>query len=91
MKEVKIVSKIKHDNIVALLGVCEKPVCLIMEFCECDFEPLNADKKVSSLGQFFSCMNKDIFNSSPGIGNAIASGLIRAVSYLNSKDIYLGI
>ena len=63
-----------------------------MEFCECDFEPLNADKKVSWLGQFFSCMNKDdIFNSSPGIGNAIASGLVRAVSYLNSKDIYLGI
>ena len=40
MKEAKILSEIKHDNIVALLRVCEKPEVYI--------EPFNADKKVSS-------------------------------------------
>ena len=52
---------------------CENPVSLMMELCEFDFEPFNADKKVSSLGQFLSHMSEDdIFDSFPGIGNIIA-------------------
>ena len=47
MKEAKILSEIEHDNIVALLGVCEKPVSLMMELVEFDLESFNADKKVS--------------------------------------------
>ena len=53
----------------------------IYELCEFDFEPFNADKKVSSLDQFLSYMNEeDIFDSFPGIGNVIASYVVRAVS-----------
>ena len=71
MKEAKILSEIKHDNIVALLGDCEKPVSLMMELCEFDFEPFNTDKKVSSLDQFLSCINEEvIFDGLPGTGNA---------------------
>ena len=41
-------------------------VSLMIELCEFDFEPFNADKKVSSLDQFLSCMNEeDIFDSFP--------------------------
>ena len=87
MKEAKILPEIKHDNIVALLEVCEKQVSLMMELCEFDFEPFNVDKKVSSLDQFLSYMNEgDIFDSSPCIGNVIASDVVRAVSYLHSRD-----
>ena len=57
MKEAKILLEIKRDNIVVLLEVCEKPIFLMMELCEFDFEPFNADKKVSSLDQFLSYMN----------------------------------
>ena len=42
----KIHSEIKHDNIVALLGVCEKPVSLMIDLHEFDFEPFNKDKKL---------------------------------------------
>ena len=31
----------------------------MMELCEFDFEPVNADKKVSSLDQFLSYMNEE--------------------------------
>ena len=93
MKEGKIISEIKHDNIVALLGVCEKPVSLMVELCKIDFEPFNADKIVSSLDQFLSYMNEeDIFDSFPGIGNVIVSDVVRAVSYLYPTEIfYIGI
>ena len=54
----------------------------------CDFEPVNADKKVSSLDQFLLYMDEeDIFDSFPGIGNVTASDVARAVSYLHSRDI----
>ena len=54
IKEAKILSEIKHDNIVDLLGDCEKPVSSMMELCEFDFEPFNTDQNVSSLDQFLS-------------------------------------
>ena len=41
MKEPKILSEIKHDDIIALLGVTEKRVSLMMELYEFDFEPFN--------------------------------------------------
>ena len=60
----------------------------MMELCKLDFEPFNVDKKVSSLDQFLSYMNKeDILASFPGVGNVIASDVSRAVSYLHSRDI----
>ena len=65
-------------------------VSLMIELCEFDFEPFNADKKVSSLGQFLSYMNEDdTFNSFPDIGNVIASDVVRtvSVSYLHNRDI----
>ena len=39
MKEAKNLSEIKHDSIVALLGLTEKPASLMMKLCEFDFEP----------------------------------------------------
>ena len=53
MKEAKILSEIKHDKIVYLLGVCEKPVSLMMELYESDFEPFNAEKKNQFIGSVF--------------------------------------
>ena len=54
----------------------------IYELFEFDFEPLYADKRVSSLDQFLSYMNEeDSFYGFPGIGNEIASDVVRALSY----------
>ena len=40
------------------------------------------------MDQFLSYMNEeDIFDSFPGIGNVIASDVVRAVLYLHSRDI----
>ena len=78
MKVAKSLSEIKHDNIIGLLGVCQKPVSSVMELCEFDFEPFTADKKASSLDQFLSYMNQeDIFDSFPHIGNVVASDVVR--------------
>ena len=53
-----------------------------------DFEPFNADKKVSSPYQFLPYMKEeDIFDSFPGIRNIIASDVVRAVSCVQSRDI----
>ena len=63
-------------------------ISIFYELCEFDFEPFNADKKVSSLDQFLSYMNEeDIFDCFPGIGNIIATDLVHAASYLHSRDI----
>ena len=60
----------------------------MMELCEFDFQLLNADKIVSSMDLLLSYMNKeDIFDSFPGIGNIIASNIVRAVSYLHNRNI----
>ena len=54
-------------------------------------ESFNADKKVSSLDQFLSHMNKEvIFDSFPGIGNVIVSDVVRVVSY-HETIIQIGI
>ena len=54
------------------------PFRFIYELCEFDFELFNADKKVSSLDQFLTYMNEeDLFDSFPGIGNVIASDVVR--------------
>ena len=46
--------------------------------CEFDFELFNADKKVNSLDQFLTYTNEeDLFDSFPGIGNVIASDVVR--------------
>ena len=72
MKKAEIHSEIKHDNTVALLGVCEKPVSLMMKLCKSDLEPFNADIRVSSLDQFWAYMNEeDIFDILPGTANVI--------------------
>ena len=58
----------------------------MMELREFDFEPFSADKKVGSFNQFLSYMNEeDIFDNFPGIGNVIASDVVRAVSFSEFK------
>ena len=62
------------------------------------FWTIYADKNISSLDQFLLYMNEeDIFDSFPGIGNVIASDVVRAVSYhetimwagITCKKVYL--
>ena len=46
------------------------------------FWTIYADKNIFSLDQFLLYMNEEgIFDSFPGIGNVIASDVVRAVSY----------
>ena len=53
-----------------------------------EFIPFNVNKKVGSLGQFLPYMNEEgIFDSFHAIKNIIASNIVRAVSYLHSRDI----
>ena len=60
----------------------------MMALFEFDFEPFNADKRVSSLDKFLSYMSeKDIFDSFPGIRKIIASDVVCAMSYLHTRDI----
>ena len=71
-----------------ILGVCENPICIMMEYLEFSFVPFGKDVKVNSLEKLL-----DVFNSEnllpyfPGIGNNIASDIINAVCYLHQNDI----
>ena len=42
-KEAKLLSDIDHENIVKLLGVCENPVTIVMEYMSFSFKPFNRD------------------------------------------------
>ena len=48
-KEALLMSKIRHENIVLLIPVCEDPVSIIMEYCVFSFTPFQRIEKFSAL------------------------------------------
>ena len=61
--------------------LCDANFNLFMSYENLVLNYFRRIKKVSSLDQFLSYMNEeDIFDSFPGIGNVIASHVVRAVS-----------
>ena len=87
-KETLLLWGISAKYVVIILGVCENPISIMMEYLEFSFVPVGRDIKVNSLDKPL-----DVFDSEnllpyfPGIGNNIAMDIINAVYYLHQNDI----
>jgi len=88
-KEASILHKLNHKNIVKLLGVCEQPCALMLEYAFFSFSPFGQeDLQVSSLQEFLLCCNRN--NSCGGFEKVMikaACDIIDGLSYLHSKNI----
>ena len=88
-KEASLLSKIKHQNIIKVLGVCEQPVAIMLELCQFSFKPFQSEKVCSNLKQFLEYLHETgtFTRFIPKIGNFIAKDLSSAIQFLHEKDM----
>ena len=57
-KEAKMLKSLCHSNITQFIGVCSKPLAIMMEY-ECfDFVPLGLDHQISNLQDFLHTLDR---------------------------------
>lgn len=88
-KEAKMLQNVRHPKVAEFIGVCAKPVSIMMEY-ECfDFRPFGLDHQVSDLLEFLHCLDRlpDAFEHFlmmfPKAANKVAEGL----AFLHSNNI----
>ena len=87
-KEALVLSQIKHENIIRLLGVCDDPVSIMTEYCCFSLRPFQRNEQFNSLDQLLLFLHsQDLFSFFPTIGNSIVKDIVAAVSYLHENDI----
>ena len=87
-KEAELLAKINHPNIVKLIGVCEEPVIIVMEFLEFSLRPFGREDTFTDVDALLCYLSdEDIYYHFPKIGNFIARDLVQSVAYLHSQDI----
>ena len=88
VKEALLLSTVNHENVVAMIAVCDEPISIMMECCEFDFKIFGARSRVTSLDKFLELMDEENYYSSfPGIGNVISKNIFDSVFYLHSNDM----
>ena len=87
-KDVQILAKVAHENIVSMFSVCNKPVLIMMELCKFSFIPFGGTEVVNSLDKILILMSEESYLfCSPAIGNVIARNKTNEIAYLHGKDI----
>ena len=79
---------INHPNVVSLLGVCENPMALMMDFSEFSFAPFGNDLISHSLDVFLKILDKnDFVPSFPNLFNFVAKDIFTGLAYLHENNI----
>ena len=87
-KEAKLLYHINHPNVISLLGVCENPLALVMDFSEFSFAPFGNDLIWHSLDVFLKTLDESDFVSSfPNLFNFVAKGIFTGLAYLHENNI----
>ena len=53
-KEAKLLGQLNHPSIVNLVGVCEDPIAIIMEYLEFSFRPFQRENSFYNLDELLS-------------------------------------
>ena len=87
-KEALVLSQIKHENLIRVLGVCYDPVSLMTEYCCFSLRPSERNEQLNSLDQLLLFLHiEDLFSFFPTIGNSISKDFVSAVLYLHENYI----
>mmetsp|Transcript_70148 Transcript_70148/g.165042 ORF Transcript_70148/g.165042 Transcript_70148/m.165042 type:complete len:133 (-) Transcript_70148:23-421(-) len=73
IKELAMHRSLVHPNVVQLLGVCQEPLCLVMEFM--------------SRGSLFACLQQTSIEMPWQLRLSCALDVARAMAFLHAKDI----
>lgn len=57
-KEAKMLASLDHPNITKFLGVCSKPVAIMMQYESFNFNPFGLDHQTSNLLEFLSTLDR---------------------------------
>lgn len=93
VKEAKLLQNVHHPKVAEFIGVCAKPVSIMMAY-ECfDFKPFGLDHQVSDLLGFLHCLDQLESSSPDAFENFLlmfpkaASDIAEGLAFLHSKNI----
>eukprot|EP00112_Aurelia_sp_Birch-Aquarium-sp1_P023352 Seg6924.1 transcript_id=Seg6924.1/GoldUCD/mRNA.D3Y31 product="Serine/threonine-protein kinase EDR1" protein_id=Seg6924.1/GoldUCD/D3Y31 len=88
IKEAKFLQQLQSNHVARFLGICEKPMAIMMEYVFFCFSPFGLEKQVSSLKDFLDVLHEDFdlvgFENMPVF---IGKELANAVNYLHLHGI----
>jgi len=91
-KEARMLQKVRHSKKAEFIGVCSKPVAIMMEYEYFDFSPFGLDHQVSDLLDFLHCLDRvkticDAFEHFLPMFPTVARDLAKGLAFLHSNDI----
>ena len=87
-KEAKLLANFDHENVVKLLGVCENPVAMVMEYMNFSFQRFNRNASFCNLDDLLCYMSDEhIFHIYPKLGYFMARDITEAVDISHSMEI----
>ena len=86
-KEVALLNRLDHANIVKMKGVCQNPLSIMLEYCYFDFKSFGEDLRVTSLSGFLLQINEYKCQGFHDLVNHAAVEIIQGLAYLHSKGI----
>ena len=88
-KEMLLMSKIRHENIVSLIALSEDPDLIMMEYWEFPFIWFQRIEKFNSLGQLSQYLStEDLFTYFQAILNFMARDLGKGLGYLHDNNVF---
>lgn len=88
LKEVALLNKLNHANVVNLKAVCYKSCSLMMEYLYFSFSPFGENSRVSSLGDLL--LHIDVEYDCDGFKELIAfaaGDIVRGLAYLHANGV----
>ena len=91
-KEVKMLETLCHPNITQFIGVCSKPVAIVMEY-ECfDFNPFGLDHQIPNLSEFLHTLDRiegetEAFKHFVPVFPKAAKDIAAGLYFLHSKNV----
>ena len=88
LKEMALLHKLKHSNVVHLKALCYRPCAFMMEYVYFSFSPFGDDSRVSSLGDLL--LHIDAEYRCEGFEQLIAFAtgeVVRGLSYLHGNGV----
>ena len=91
-KEAKMLKSLCHPNITQFMGVCSKPLAIMMEYEYFDFTPFGLDHQISNLQEFLHTLDRiedqtEAFEHFLPVFPKAAKDVAVGLTFLHSKNV----